>query len=301
MSLIKEFAIEPRVMAAWAHFNSLWEDFGAGQGRLISKYPVLWKQRVDELAKTCSRPVQATAISAKIRRDDHKFLVTGRNYRGNDTWLQNALSQTATEPFHAIIAYENTTGANGVLVAGDFPKDEPPYKVVVEDFVPRRAKDLAACASLLLAHCEQIQLIDPHFNPSEPRFRNTFEAMLAVCNTGALKLIEIHREKPDPFIAGVQQANYRHRLAGLVPAGLTAKVFFWSQKPGGLGMHPRFLLTDLGGIHFENGLDEGEPGEKTLVKPVAYQTWQICRAFYREAGGTFALTPDCIISIPGQG
>ncbi len=299
MSLIKEFAIEPRVMATWAHFNSMWEDFGAGQGRLISKYPVLWRNKVDELARTLSKPVQATAISAKIRRDDHKFLVTGRSYRGNDSWLENALS--TTQPFDAIVVLENGTGRKGVLVAGEFAKDEPPYKVAVEDFIPRNAKDLTACAALLLVNCEQLQLVDPHFNPSEPRFSKTFEAMLQTCGPGSLKTIEIHREKPDPFMPEVQQANYHHRLAELVPSGLTLKVFFWSQMPGGLGMHPRFLLTDLGGMHFENGLDEGEPGEMTLVKPLTHEIWQRCRTFYCQTSGTFALTPDCIVSVSGQG
>jgi hypothetical protein len=259
MSLIKEFAIEPRVMATWTHFNSLWEDFGTGQGRLISKYPVLWKNKVDELAKQFSGPVHATAISSRIRRDEHKFLVTGRTYNGAEGWLVNALSHMATEPFHAVIACENPTGKGKVLVAGEFAKDEPPYKLVLEDFIPRKAPDLAGCAGLLLEHCEEVQFVDPHFDPSEPRFRNTFEAMMQLCNTGSIKVLEIHREKPTPFIAGVQEAKYRRQLELLVPASTTLRVYFWSQNPGGLGLHPRFLLTDLGGIHFENGLDEGDP------------------------------------------
>jgi hypothetical protein len=187
MSLIKEFAIEPKVMATWQHFRELWEDFGVSQGRLISKYPILWKAKVDELAKIFSKPVQATAISAKIRRDEHKFLVTGRTYNGTDGWLVNALSHMTTQPFHAVIASENPKGVKEILVAGDFAKDEPPYKVVSENFVPRKAQDLADCAGLLLEHCEEIQFVDPHFNPSEPRFRNTFEAMLEICNAGDLQ------------------------------------------------------------------------------------------------------------------
>jgi len=306
MSLIKEFAIEPRVMATWEHFNSLWADFGAGQGRLISKYPVLWKSKVDELARTLSKPVRALSISAKIRRDEHKFLDTGRTYSGND-WLKNALSQMAAQPFHAILAsaeailaLENPAGSQGVLVAGDFAKDEPPYKVVTEDFIPRKAAELAGCASLLLEHCEEIQLVDLHFDPCEPRFSNTFGAMLKLCNTTSIKVLEIHREKPDPFKPDVQERNYSWRLAKLVPAGLTARVHFWSQSPGGLRMHPRFLLTELGGIHFENGLDEGEPGERTLVKPLSHEVWQKCRAFYCQTTAAFAITPDCVVAIAGQ-
>ena len=48
MSLVKEFAVEPKVMAMWSYFQSLWEDFGVGKGRLISKYPVRWKEKVAE-------------------------------------------------------------------------------------------------------------------------------------------------------------------------------------------------------------------------------------------------------------
>jgi hypothetical protein len=301
MSLIKEFAIEPRVMATWTHFNSLWEDFGAGQGRLISKYPLLWKSKVDELARQFSKPVQAAAISSKIRRDEHKFLVTGRTYSGTEGWLVNALTQMATHPFHAVIACENPAGATGVLVVVEFAKDEPPYKVVLEDFVPRKALDLAACTGLLLEHCEEIQFVDPHFDPSEPRFRNTFEAMLQLCNTGSLKTLEIHREKPIPFVPGVQEAKYRRQLELLVPANTTLRVYFWSQNPGGLGLHPRFLLTDLGGIHFENGLDEGDPGEATLVKPLTHEVWQKCRAFYCKTSAAFTVAPDCIIDVAGRG
>jgi hypothetical protein len=65
-------------------------------------------------------------------------------------------------------------------------------------------------------------------------------------------------------------------------------------------MHPRFLLTELGGIHFENGLDEGEPGERTLVKPLSHEVWQKCRAFYCQTTAAFAITPDCVVAIAGQ-
>jgi hypothetical protein len=301
MSLIKEFAIEPRVMATWLHFQSLWEDFGVGKGRLISKYPVLWRNKVDELAKNLSKPVQATAISTKIRRDEHKFLVTGRTYNGNTDWLANAHSHAATQPFHAIIASENPRATNGILVAGEFSKDDPPYKVKSQDTVPRKSTALADCARLLLSNCAEIQFVDPHFNSSEPRFRNTFEAMLQICDAQAIKLLEIHREKPDPFRPDVHKTNYRYNLAGIVPTGVTLRVYFWSQRPGGPDMHPRFLLTDLGGINFEQGLDEGEPGETTLVTPLQHEIWQKCRTDYCRTSTTFSITPDCIIEIVGQG
>jgi hypothetical protein len=301
MSLIKEFAVEPRVMATWEHFNSLWPDFGAGQGRLISKYPVLWKSKVDELAERLSKPVRAKAIREKIRRDGYKFLDTGRTYHGGDDWLKNALAQMTIQPFHAIIALENPGGSTGVLVAGDFEKDEPPYQVVTEKFIPRKAAEIAGSARLLLGHCEEVQLVDPYFDPCEPRFSNTFAAMLGLCEARHIKVLEIHQKKPDPFKRDVQESHYHRRLAEMVPKGLTLRVYFWSQHPGGEETHPRFLLTELGGIHFERGLDEGEPGMTTLVKPLSHEAWQKCRRDYSQVGAAFAITPDCVLAIPGQG
>ena len=39
----------------------------------------------------------------------------------------------------------------------------------------------------------------------------------------------------------------------------------WEQIAGGERLHPRYILTEMGGISFEVGLDEGKPGESTDV------------------------------------
>ena len=39
----------------------------------------------------------------------------------------------------------------------------------------------------------------------------------------------------------------------------------WTQRPGGENFHARYVMTELGGIRFDVGLDEGEPGETTDV------------------------------------
>lgn len=250
-----------------------------------------------------SKPVQAASISAKIRRDTHKFLVTGRNYNGTTDWLTNAKAQMATRPFHAIIATQNPGAVSEVLVAGEFAKDDAPFKVKPQDNIPRRAAELAQCASLLVCHSDEIQFVDPYFDPSEPRWRNTFKSIVSMrcASAGKLKVLEVHRAKPDPFIAGVQESNFTNRLADIVPSGVKLRVFFWSEKPSGQRFHARYLLTDLGGFNFETGLDEGNSGETTLVTPLLQDNWQKCRTDYAAAGTTFAITQNCILEINGCG
>jgi len=301
MSLIKEFAVEPRVMATWTHFNSLWEDFGVGKGRLISKFPVLWINKVDELARLHSKPVQASAISSKLRRDTHKFIVKSRNYSGTMDWLSNARAQMNADPFHAIIATENPNAAEPVLIAGEFAKDEPPFQVLSQASVPRQAADLARCASLLLRHSEEIRLIDPYFDPSVARFRNSFRAFLQMRNASSprLRVLEIHRKR-DAGFSFEDLAQHYSRLAQSIPAGVMLKVYFWQQREDGPDLHPRFLLTDVGGMNFENGLDEGEPGTVTLVTLLEHTVWQKCVRDYCRGSTTFAITPDCILEIAGR-
>ena len=137
--MIKEFAIEPRVMATWAHFQSLWEDFGVGRGRLISKYPVQWAQRVAELAKELSPPVRATAIASKIFTEQHKFIFRVRSHDGGKNWLENAVAHMAGNPFDAIIAMANPAGHPAVLVAGEFEKGVAPFSVECQMKVERTA------------------------------------------------------------------------------------------------------------------------------------------------------------------
>ena len=210
MSLIKEFAIEPKVMAKWEHFNSLWEDFGVGKGRLISKYPPQWRQKVDEeLAKNPIGDIHTHSIKSKIWAGEHKFLVNCRTYAGTMDWLSKACAQMSMDPFHAIIACENPNAGKAVLVAGEFAKDEPPFQITTLgwNWVPRKAEALANCASLLLNHCEAIRFVDPHFDPDTTglrfRYKNTFEAMLSVrySNAPKLRILEIHRRRPEGFVA----------------------------------------------------------------------------------------------------
>ena len=116
-----------------------------------------------------------------------------------------------------------------------------------------------------------------------------------------LKKFEIHTAMPDPFIRHAQEDHYRRNLQKFIPEKLTLRVFFWSQKPRGEKMHPRFLLTEFGGIQFDYGIDEGEgDAERTVVSLVDHDLWQGLRVDYSEAGSAFEIEPNAIITIEGN-
>jgi hypothetical protein len=57
----------------------------------------------------------------------------------------------------------------------------------------------------------------------------------------------------------------RTHLAQLLPPGFKLNVRRWRHMNRGERMHPRYILTDVGGLRIEKGLDEGTPGETTDV------------------------------------
>lgn len=306
MSLIKEFAIEPEVMATWAHFNALWKDFGIGEGRLISLYPLQWKGVVRDLADKCSPPIRANSIKSKIGSEPSKFMTPQRHYDGKKLWIENAEVQQATNPFHAIIAGKNPHNHGAVLVAGDFDPSVSPFLVERWRKVPRSADELAKCARQLICEGEELYFIDPHFDAAETRFVETFKAVLGMRRImpHRLRTLEIHTEKKPTFDQANREYYFRNSLEKDIPRGLTMRVYFWEPKQRGEKMHPRFLLTELGGIKYDYGLDQANiksDKDTTYIELMQHSFWQQVRSDYSTTNPAFLMSPGCILEIRGQG
>ena len=131
--MIREFAVEPEVMANWVHFRELWEDFGVNCGRLISEYPRDWREQVCRKAYELSS-TKAASIAARLKpgpgqTSAKKWIPTSRSYDKGKDWLNNAEQQHPERHFAGIVARKNPRARSRVLVAGEFPKDLPPWSV----------------------------------------------------------------------------------------------------------------------------------------------------------------------------
>jgi hypothetical protein len=63
-------------------------------------------------------------------------------------------------------------------------------------------------------------------------------------------------------------------LPHIVPTGLTLTVRRWKNRVAGERLHNRYVLTDIGGVQFGVGLDEGDPGttdDVTRLAPDSYR------------------------------
>jgi hypothetical protein len=114
----------------------------------------------------------------------------------------------------------------------------------------------------------EVLLIDPYFTPGKAKFMNVIKCFLQFSvQEVPLTRIEIHSEydfENDPELSEWQELC-RTALAPLIPKELKIKVIRWTEKFGGEKIHARYVLTNLGGLRYETGLDEGNTGETTDV------------------------------------
>ncbi|WP_295457255.1 hypothetical protein [uncultured Thiodictyon sp.] len=281
--MIKEYAVDPGLLANWERFRYLTENFGISNGRLISRYPKRWVNLVYAALEGVSQgdlsEMQRKRIEEKLMEIDKKMLVRvcGRDDSGD--WLTNSEREHADRPFTAIIGYENPRGHDQVLVYEQLDKETNSlWKSQTEITVERTAEAVSAAVAPLLRISRHVIFIDPYFEPDKDKFDNlarTVGAFLKVCLVGRFESCRLDkvwfytRSQDIPDF----ECKSRDRLSQVIPAGMVLKVTRCAERTGGQGFHNRYILTDRGradkpdrgGVKFPWGLDEGKPGQKDVI------------------------------------
>ncbi len=260
--MIKEFALEPEVLATWESFRYFIEKFGVPQGRLIAQFPGKWRRMVIEAAQRAAKPVEFMRIVERLRQvGDHVLLSQGRpGGDGTLPWLDRALAEHAREPFDGIIANANPAAIPHVILASEVEDGHARFTVPRQIVVRRTSMDLIGCANFMLLHTSTVKWVDYIIDLRKPRWRRPFRAALDVMRThGRPVLFEIHRQ----FDNAVERANLRQQFHEVLQQHRTPGVTFALHLHPEQSMHDRFILTDRGGIQIGHGLDDNEDGGST--------------------------------------
>jgi len=214
-----------------------------------------------------------------------RLLGFGRAWEPGVDWQANVRNEHERSPFaQAIVSRKWGCGPPEILVEeatdGDFVGKR-------ECVLPRHdPQGLARALEPLLVHSKVVLLVDPYFledsqYASRSRWTTSVCALLrAAGQAGRAPRCEIHTKRgpqADTF------SNFRSTCCELVlpqlPAGLPLDVYRWEQLRFGDGsrgdrLHPRYVLTDIGGVRIEGGLDTGPVGETTDVSLLSDELWQ---------------------------
>ena len=112
----------------------------------------------------------------------------------------------------------------------------------------------------MLSLCTWVKFIDPYFSACKQGHKKSLKAFLTILKAerpvGPPRSIEIHT-RGDAATTEFITDSYKP----IIPTGLKVIIFQWQERPGGQKLHNRYILTDLGGISFQHGLDTGAVGE----------------------------------------
>ena len=269
--MIYEYALEPELVASLTERSEaryFYESFGLGQPRLVSHYPKRWKALVwDAFQKSSSgsSPVQRKRMEELIERLS-EVMVRRRDvfWNGGRPWLENAEQEHDRKPFRGIVAQANPRNRAEVLVGKDLDEQSfPRWAAPRGAIVPRQARQMADLVLPMLRCCGVAIFVDPHFGPENARHRRPLEALLEALVDGRPDLgslrVEVHTEVKST--TDFFKSTCESRLGRYIPVGLSVKFRRWTTRLAGETLHNRYILTDLGGLIFSHGLDEGEPGE----------------------------------------
>lgn len=266
--MLKEYALEPELLSNWRDYRFFVGQFGASNGRLISRYPKKWKKMVIEAAQRAA-DVEYLRIEESLKNIDSMLLARIHEWDSRQDWLSNALLEQNKRPFQAILA-RTSPPESGVLCGVDIGPNAPPPSWVVRKSVeiPRTAQAMANCVALLLRNCKQVLFVDPYFDPSNRRHNEPLQAFLTVIRSRDSQiplptLIEYHTGNKNTDVAGVA-ANLNRWITPSLPVRSKLTIVRWKFEE----LHNRYILTDRGGVMFGTGLDQDAnvpPAEDTVT------------------------------------
>lgn len=296
--MICEYALEPELVATWhtdLHYFHFIKHFGfdpddgRATGRVVAQYPrKSWNTKVLDAfdansgysAKRFAKKKRIEILLEQLGRP--RVRRSGSTWNDQYTWLENAEEENKRHQFHAILACNPSD--NPQIVCGEdvLPEMESPplWSVPREEPVLRTAASMATHLKPMLRCATRILFVDPHFRPSELRYRNPLEQFLKIICDGSRDVtLEYHTR--DTISQDTLQKHCQQYLPRIIPPDFTLTVRRWKERDTGEELHDRYILTDIGGVKIPRGLDESkrydlkESERGTIdISRLSYETWQ---------------------------
>jgi len=283
--MIHEFAVSPKLFSEATEIKFLCQSFGCGEGRLISDIPKkLWEREVLNVIKRSeNKPIMQQSMKRNTQKLIKKALYkrnTQPKTHGND-WIDYVVSAHKERPFRALLIDINESIPGGgcpFINNGLELVDNDLWNVPKDIIIERQSKIMVKAIKPMIDCSNEIMLVDRFFRPDQARFRNVLYELIKVVEnrsfSPAIKKITYHvgNQFPEP-----SEENWRTSIWGLLPKDFKLEIVVWPKKK----MHDRFVLSNVGGISFGQGLDEflGDGPKDVRINILAEQPYKY---WYRE-------------------
>ena len=257
--LYHEFGIDPAAVNNWDRFRLLVDSScGLTTGRLLSRFPRRWQKLVLEACNDCKEIEKKRIVERLIKVKEKMFPGSGRTYDSELTWIANALREHENVPFYCIVTTELSGTHDSCLIADDIHAEQKPWEVEQVVIIERTLTKYVETAQVLLELSREVVFIDPHYAPEAKRFKTIDAFFRAALHGKALTSFTVNLKYKEE----ISFSFFRDRIMDKIrrwdiPSDLPVRFIRWIEKEGKPDLHPRYLLTELGGISYDHGLDFG--------------------------------------------
>lgn len=193
--------------------------------------------------------------------------------KSDDQWCEEAIASSGMENLEVILttdaisaSHKECTLVHSVEKATNSKwwQGRSPSRIV-----PRNIDQYQNVLKLVLSNANSLIFVDPHLDPSQPRYSN-FIRLLLGAKRNPPAVLEVHRacyEGSGPnrqIFTGARQAELVERFrknwrAPLEQAGIKVSVSVWPD------LHDRALISNLIGMRVSNGFDESNDASETVT------------------------------------
>jgi hypothetical protein len=216
-----------------------------------------------------NRPAQQLKLVERLNALRNAIIPRQFEYDGTRPWRDQAFEAHAQIPFHALLL-SGSVAKSAVDDASLGLAGEPLWQNDRSIEIPRAAANLALALAPLLMRAREVAVVDAYFNPSiqlrNSKWLRPVQAIASSLPTdGRLIRFEVHALNPrDPrnkWRSGLFIAHCIENLCAALPPGMRIKANLWQERDGGVEFHERLIVTDIGGVSIDPGIDEGPSGE----------------------------------------
>jgi hypothetical protein len=298
--MIHAFALEPELVATWGNksdYRYFFDKFGLGTPRVALGYPRVhkWKRRVLRAAESVGdmELQRVTALVSILAERMAKF-APAQLLDGNITWLEYA----EQERISLIIARTNPRNNPNVIIGStlgdvaesrwDLPQGKP---------VARKAQVMAGVVSSLLSNCSEVVFVDPHLGFENPRHQRPFRAFFKAIVDGRNHPITRVAVMTSSAIVRFSffKSECEEKLPGMIPSGLAVSLLRLNDAECPEKLHNRYILTDIGGVQFATGLDDGKDGETDDVTILSRDQYELRWAQYASENPIFKIMDEPVV------
>ncbi|ACN14581.1 hypothetical protein HRM2_14720 [Desulforapulum autotrophicum HRM2] len=283
--MIYEYAVSPELFSSATFIQTLQHTFGKEEGRLFSEIPKkIWQRQVFEVIKVSeNKPVMRKTMQNAVKNLFKKALYKRNNHPAFDgsEWLQFVINVHSERPFRAIIADQYEGDEKFVLVNNLDLADQPLWTVPKDVSVDREHKVMVQQIRSMLNCASEIILVDRNFKPETQRFQNVLSEIMEMLSkrTHGPSIAKVVYHTGDSVSVGYLENQCLRHIKPIIPSGMRLEVVVWPKDK----LHDRFVLTNIGGVLFGQGLDErlGFGPDKILITRLSDDTykewWSLCK------------------------